>query len=267
MLKIMPPAGWKQGPLHQPGTLLLFGGQGHSSLHGCRVLGTGESWLFSGGRWAELMLEKSMEEPVVSLGTSTWERRNLVLVLDCSEPGDTGRVPRVWDKHPHVCALVWAKKRKGLGKIMMEWRVGHLFQLGATNRHRGKRPPTSCGSSPQAEGNISSRMRPVQRLWHRTPKSPRCDQKQCVFTQKAFQSIHCSFSAHIYSRSHARAPCQLSFAGGTGIACSLQTPPWCLLAGHVLGPLSPGLWLSSASLLTYYLGAMLLPWRMSLRKS
>lgn len=66
------------------------------------------------------MLEKSMEEPVVSLGTSTWERRNLVLVLDCSEPGDTGRVPRVWDKHPHVCALVWAKKRKGLGKIMME---------------------------------------------------------------------------------------------------------------------------------------------------
>lgn len=112
MLKIMPPAGWKQGPLHQPGTLLLFGGQGHSSLHGCRVLGTGESWLFSGGRWAELMLEKSMEEPVVSLGTSTWERRNLVLVLDCSEPGDTGRVPRVWDKHPHVCALVWAKKGK-----------------------------------------------------------------------------------------------------------------------------------------------------------
>lgn len=99
---------------------------------------------------------------------------------------------------------------------MMEWRVGRLLQLGATNRHRGKRPPTSCGSSPQAEGNISSRMRTAQRLWHRTPKSPRCDLKQCIFAQKAFQSIHCSFSAHICSRSHARAPCQLSFAGGTG---------------------------------------------------
>lgn len=39
------------------------------------------------------MSEKSMEEPVVSLDTSTWERRNLVLMLGCSEPGDTGRAP------------------------------------------------------------------------------------------------------------------------------------------------------------------------------
>ena len=47
-------------------------------------------YFLPGTRWAELTLEKGLEEPVVSLGTSSWERRNLALVLGCPEPGGTG---------------------------------------------------------------------------------------------------------------------------------------------------------------------------------
>lgn len=67
--------------------------------------------------------------------------------------------PWLWDKHPYICAPVWAKKER-FGQNHDGVR-GWAF---APAQHSGKRPPTSYGSSPQADGNISSRMRTVQRL-------------------------------------------------------------------------------------------------------